>query len=270
MYTPPGTRTRSGLVALAPILLLCVSACTHTPTAEDIKYAQIRYDLGLNEAEQGNVQAALRELQVAVERHPDFAEAHNAMGLLLHLSLGRHAQAEASYLKALEIKPDFSDVHNNIGALYIDMARYAEAETHFRKALDDVLYGTPHIAQGNLGWVLYLQDRPEDAIMQLRSAVLVQPKFCQGHRNLGRIYRELGRHDEARSSFRQFVRQCPEVAEAQYEWGRIAYEQGNADEAREAFEACFRLAPDGEIGDVCHRHLEVMATGTGGVERSEG
>ncbi len=251
-------------------LSLALIGCRHTPTAEDITYAQVRYDLGVSEAEQGNVQAALRELAVAIERYPEFAEAHNAMGLLLHLSMGRHEQAERSYREALRIKPAFPEAHNNLGALYMDMGRLDEAEKHLRKALDDVLYATPYLAQGNLGWALYLQGRHEEALTQLRSAVIVQPQFCQGHRNLGRIYRELGRHNDARASFRDFVRHCPDFAEAQYEWGRIAFEEGRSDEAREAFEECFRLSPSGSLGDACQRHLEVMASSEEGAWGHEG
>ncbi len=247
-----------GLMLPCSILVLQLG-CTHTPTQEDITYAQVRYDLGVSEAEQGNVQAALRELQTAIDRHPDFAEAHNAMGLLLHVSMGRHDKAEAAYLEALRVRPDFSEVHNNLGALYIDMGRYEDAERHLRAALEDVVYSTPYLAQGNLGWSLYLQGRHEEAVTQLRSAVIVQPLFCQGHRNLGRIYREIGRHADARAAFKQFKEHCPEDAEAQYEWGRIAFEEGRTEEAREAFEACFRLSPRSTLGDACNRHLEVMA-----------
>lgn len=254
-------------VVLVFSVALAVSACRHGPTAEDIDYAQVRYDLGVSEAEEGNVQSAVRELKTAIERYPDFAEAHNALGLLLHMSLGRQQAAEEAYLEALRIRPGFSEVHNNLGALYLDMGRLEEAEKHLREALDDVVYATPYLAQGNLGWALYLQGSHDEALTQLRSAVIVEPRFCQGHRNLGRIYRELGRHEDAKSAFESFVEHCPSAAEAQYEQGRIRFEEGKSEEAREAFEACLELSPRSEVGKACQRHLDVMS---GALEESEG
>ncbi len=262
------SRLYTGLLAVSLLGLALLMSCRHTPTQNEISYAQIRYDLALGEAEEGNTRAAIRELQSAIELYPDFAEAHNAMGLILHLSMGRHSRAEEAYLKALRIEPEFSEAHNNIGALYIDMGRYDEAEKHLRAALEDVLYVTPHLAKGNLGWVLYLQGRVEEGLTHLRSAVVVQPKFCMGHRNLGRIYREQGRFDDARSSFERFVEHCPDVAEAQHEWGVISQEEGNYEVAREAFQACIELSAGGSRGEECKRHLEALEE-TAGLSRDE-
>lgn len=237
--------------------LLAVAGCTTPP---DRHAAGIHYDLALHSQSAGNVQQAVKSLMTSIAKDPDFAEAHNALGLLYHVSLNRPDLSEPAYLRALEIRPGFSAASNNLGALYLDQARYPEAEAQFRDALKDVLYPTPHLAQGNLGWVLYKQGNVEAGVSELKMATLTQPKFCAGYRNLGLIYRNTGRPDESEGAFSKFLKHCPDAPGAHYEWGLTMLEAGDQVGAREAFEKCVELAEDTPIGFGCERRLDAMST----------
>lgn len=250
-------------VSLATLALL-VSGCTHVPTAKDRDFARIQYDLAVQATKQGNIQQAVAELEEAIRRNPEFAQAYNAVGLLYHLSLGRLAKAEKAYKKALALKPKFSEAWNNLGALYLEEHHYEKAEKCFRTALDNVLYPTPYLARGNLGWALHEQGRDAEAVTELKSAVLTQPRFCQGYRNLGLIYLANGKTAAATASFKKFVQHCPKQPEAQYEWGRMRRRAGDGEGAREAFTECAKLAGDRPIGQKCTKALDALGDGGSG------
>ena len=50
----------------------------------------------------------------ALEIKPDYAEAHDNLGMAL-AGRGQVDEAIAHYQKALEIKPDYVEAHNNLG-----------------------------------------------------------------------------------------------------------------------------------------------------------
>ncbi|MBI3185081.1 MAG: social motility TPR repeat lipoprotein Tgl [Myxococcales bacterium] len=245
---------------LAPlcVLALWLPACRHFPSEKDIQGAQIHYDLGV-QAQQSNPQAAYQEFERALELDPNFAEAHNATALLLHLSFGKHDEAEKHYQRALEIRRDFSEAKTNLGNLYLDMGRYDEAAKLYEAALNDMLYPTPFIAQGNLGWALYKKGEVDRAIDQIKSAVTINPKFCLGHRNLGLIWGDRGDQERACQSFGKYREACPEVADANYREGVCLARSGQLASARERFDACLSKAPNDALKDDCRRLREELA-----------
>jgi len=249
------------LTASLATLAMLVSGCTHVPTAKDRDFARIQYDLAIQATKEGRIQEAVGELEEAISRNPEFPEAYNAVGLLYHLSLGRLAKAEKAYKQAIKLKPKFSEAWNNLGALYLEEHHYEQAEKCFRTALDNVLYPTPYLARGNLGWALHEQGRDAEAVTELKSAVLTQPKFCQGYRNLGLIYLANKKTAAATESFKKFVQHCPKQPEAQYEWGRVRRRAGDTEGAREAFTQCAKLAGDKPLGQKCTKALDDLGAG---------
>jgi predicted O-linked N-acetylglucosamine transferase (SPINDLY family) len=65
---------------------------------------------------------------------PDYAEAHNNLGIVLN-EQGRLDEAIASYGRALALKPDYAEAHSNRGNALKDQGRLDEAVADFRQAL---------------------------------------------------------------------------------------------------------------------------------------
>ena len=82
----------------------------------------------------GHLDEAEHAYRSALEIKPDYAEAHNNLGILLKVR--RPPEAEAAYRRALEIKPDYADAHINLGNLLKDSKRLPEAEAAYRRALE--------------------------------------------------------------------------------------------------------------------------------------
>ncbi|MFP2929954.1 social motility TPR repeat lipoprotein Tgl [Pyxidicoccus sp. 3LG] len=241
-------------------LLLLFAGCAHTPTEKERRSAEIHYDLALQAQQHGHMQDALQELKLSLDNDPDYPEAHNAMGILLHLSFGRPEEAMKHYEQALKVRPTFSEARTNLANVHLDQGRYDQAIKLYEQVLNDMLYPTPYIAQGNLGWALYKKGETERALQSIKAAVTTNPSFCLGFRNLGTIYDETGRVDDACRQFTRYRETCPDMADAYLREGVCHAKRGEVDAAKQAFETCDAKAKPAEhaLKDDCRRLLEKL------------
>jgi predicted TPR repeat methyltransferase len=65
---------------------------------------------------------------------PDFAKAHNNLGIILK-ELEKLDEAEASYRKAITLKPDYAEAHSNLGGLLIKLNKLEEAKICYKKTI---------------------------------------------------------------------------------------------------------------------------------------
>jgi type IV pilus assembly protein PilF len=230
---------------------LLVSACQHAPDEKSQRAAEIHNDLGVGALNQGDYQTAYSEFEQAVQLDDTLADAHNGMGLVLHLNYQKLPEAEAQYRRALAIRPAFPEAHVNLGNLFLDQRRYDEAIAQYEVALNDMLYRTPHFAQSNLGWALYKKGETQRGLESVRAAVTSAPSFCQGWRTLGLIYDGTGQTEKACDAFAQFAESCPAVAEAYQRLGICRSKLGKTDLARISFAACLEHATPGLLRDDC-------------------
>jgi type IV pilus assembly protein PilF len=240
------------------LLALLLLGCKHIPTEEERQGAVSHYELGLDAQSKGDVRSAYKELQKALELDPDYADAHNAMAVLLHLSFHRPEEAVQHYKRALEIRPTFSEAKTNLANVYLDQARYDEAIALYEDALNDMLYPTPFIAQGNLGWALYKKGEKDKGVRSIKAAVTLNPNFCMGYRNLGVIYEESGDVSEACRNYTHYRETCPDVVDAYMREGACQVKQGKLQEARQTFTTCEAKAQTQVLKDDCHKLLEAL------------
>ncbi|MFA5909627.1 MAG: tetratricopeptide repeat protein [Vicinamibacterales bacterium] len=88
--------------------------------------AEVALDFGTLALERGALVEAFRWLQVAVERAPDRAEAHEKLGLAIFLQ-GDPQSALAHLERAIRLDPARASAHLNLAALYAELGRFAEA-----------------------------------------------------------------------------------------------------------------------------------------------
>ncbi|HSP78920.1 MAG TPA: social motility TPR repeat lipoprotein Tgl [Myxococcaceae bacterium] len=240
------------------LLALALMGCKHVPTEKERRGAEIHFELGVQAQQSGNVKEAYLEFQKALELDPEYPEARNAIAILLHLSFNRPEEAITHYQKALEVRPGFSEAKTNLGNVYLSQERYDEAISLYEEALNDMLYPTPYIAQGNLGWALYKKGDGERALQSIKAAVTTNPGFCLGYRNLGLIYEEQGELADSCRYFSRYRESCPEEADAHLREGACLVKQGKLDAARERFTTCEAKAKTEALKDDCRRLLGAL------------
>ncbi|MEW5740701.1 MAG: social motility TPR repeat lipoprotein Tgl [Myxococcota bacterium] len=251
----PSTGKSAGVVQLGKLfsafcLALCLAGCAHIVTEKDREQAQIHYDLAVQNLVK-QPQTAFSEVEESLKLNPEMHEAWHVRGLLLHHAFGRLDEALAAYMKALELKPDFSEARTNLGNLYIDMKRYDDAIAQYDKALNDVLYGAPFIAHGNMGWAYYKKGDLPQALDHLKAAITINPKYCLGHLKLGQLYEEQQNTEESCKYFGRYKEYCPERADAWQHDGLCHAKKGELDEARKSFDTCLEKATTDDQKDLC-------------------
>jgi type IV pilus assembly protein PilF len=202
------------LSPLGPALGLALLACATTVSEKNRDAARINYDVGVASLDHGDSRAALRALLTAIELDPTLPEAHNALGLVYH-GMGKLDDALAQYEAAVRLNPKFSEAYNNLGALQLDMGHYDDAIASFKVALSDILYATPTLAEGNMGWAYYKKGDAPKALEHIGNAVAIDPHFCRGYEWLMRIALDQKRPAEVLAQGKRFQKHCldnPQVA----------------------------------------------------------
>src|SRR5487761_1948357 len=92
-------------------------------------------------------------------------------------------EEEAACRRTLELMPNFAEAHNRLGVVLKDSKRLAEAEAAFRRAIN--LQRDNVASHYNLGIVLAETNRPLEAEAAYRDALRLQPNFVEAHNNLG-------------------------------------------------------------------------------------
>ncbi|MBI5511998.1 MAG: tetratricopeptide repeat protein [Deltaproteobacteria bacterium] len=254
---------------LACLTALQLAACAATISDKDRAGAKIRYDIAVNAMEHGDLRAALRDLLGAVEADPELVQAHNALGLVYH-AMGRQEDALTHYREAVRLAPKFSEVQNNMGVLLLDLGRYDDAILAFKVALSDILYATPFIAEGNMGWAFYKKGDATQGLKHLRNAVATNPKFCRGYGWLAQIELELNDAAQAVAYAKRFEKHCLEDAaiaatvpgtfarEMKYYLGRGYQTLGDVESSRQAFAACATDDAESDVEAKCARGLSEL------------
>ena len=171
-------------------------------------------------------------MQDTLNMTPDYAETHNKLGCLLHQSK-RLQEAEASFLRALELKPDFAEAHNNLGNLLYETKRLHEAEAVLRRALEL----NPELAQShnNLGNLLQVTKRLGEAEGAFRKAIELKPDFAEAHNNLGNLLKEKKHFQEAETAFLRALELNPDFAIAHINLGSLLHATNRLPEAKASF-----------------------------------
>jgi len=247
--------TRLRAVAL---LSLAVVACAHAPSARDRETAVIHNDLAVEALRAGRMQDALREYDEALKVDEALAEAHLGKGILLEYAFARTDEAEVEYRRAIQLKPALPEAHNNLGQLLARTGRLDEAVKEFDAALAVMLYREPWVARCNRGQALWRLGRKDEGQAELRACLQVQPRYCPGWRELGRLQLADGRAQDAVASLEQYAQACDRTADAHQQLGLALLKAGKLDRARDEFGRCAELGEGSPVGADCRRSREQL------------
>ena len=141
------------------------------------------------------------------------AKTWNGRGVALQLE-GRHAEAEESYKRALEIDSSYPFSHNNLGVLLWHKSDTKGAINSFRRALQAP---TPPVeARLNLALGLFRRKHTELALEAYRQVLASAPEHPVAWNGIGLILVELEKYSDARNAFARAIQANPDFAEAHY------------------------------------------------------
>lgn len=215
-------------------------------------------DLWLN---RGQPREALDHVLTAIELDDENADAAH-LAALIYLDFCRQStdacrleEAERHARAALELKPDFREARNTLGVTLIHERRYADAVEALHPLTEDILYRTPEIAWGNIGWAYLEEGALNEAVDALSRSVAAQPEFCVGHYRLGLAEERLGHAERALAAFTRALNaaegRCQGLQEAYAGRARLLLATHRAAEAERDLQTCVRLDKRTDAGREC-------------------
>lgn len=141
------------------------------------------------------------------------AKTWNGRGVALQLE-GRHAEAEESYNRALEIDSSYPYTHNNVGVLIWHKSDTKSAINAFRRALQAP--SPPVEARLNLALGLFRRKHIDLSLEAYRQVLRSAPEHPVAWNGIGLILVELEKYSDARNAFARAIQANPDFAEAHY------------------------------------------------------
>jgi tetratricopeptide (TPR) repeat protein len=186
------------------------------PSAADVaKAAELKkmFEEGVAASKASNHDMAIEKFTAAAGLMPSCYDCYYNVGYA-QLQKKDEKQAEAAWLKALELKPDYAEALNALATLYNNQKRFDEASAMGAKAA---------AAGGASGG-------SADAVY-----------------NQGIILWNQGKIAEAKAKFEEALKANPNHAESNFQLGMALLNEGKMPEAIAGFEKYLSLAPDGQF-----------------------
>lgn len=163
----------------------------------DPKAAHAHDNLAGCHVEKKQFREALREYLTAIELEPEAPQAHYNLGLFLS-SHGMEFTV-SQFKESIELEPDFSDAHLNLGMCLADQGKFDEAKKSIQTAID--LDPKDGFARHELASLLMDQGDFRQAINQLKEVVRLEPENFDAHLDLGVCYAQKGFYEEAERAY---------------------------------------------------------------------
>jgi protein O-mannosyl-transferase len=197
----------------------------------------------------GRFAEAIAECQTALKIKPDWAAAHNNLGVALVRNKhsgdgavghdGAVDEAIEHYRRALQINPDFTQAHQNLGIVLVQKGQIDEAIKHFQKSLE--LEPSDAHAEFLLGSAFLQRQEAGEAIAHYQKALEIRPDYAEARNYLGNAFVAEGKYNEAIANYAAAVRIRPNYSEAHHNMGCVLATIGKNDEALEQLNEALRL-----------------------------
>jgi tetratricopeptide (TPR) repeat protein len=241
---------------VAGLLMVVLAACSSAEVEKQARTekADLHYKLANGYYHEHNIELAIGQLVEALELDDMHADARYLYGVIL-FGRKRYEEAVDHLRKAMISKPNFFAARNQLAVCYIEMDRYADAIATLEPLLKEPTYTTPYLAYNNLGLAYLKLGDLRQAEKHLRMAVFLNPKLCNGWRNLGLLAMQQRDYKNAVDHMTEATSRCPQYAELHLQRGEALEADGQQPEAETAFKKCTELAGDTQLGRRCKAHL---------------
>lgn len=142
------------------------------------------YDRGIEEANAGNIDAALGDFRKVLAQQPDNVEAMNALGFTLADVDRDLPEAAALLRRALAAKPDAAEIQDSWGWLQYRLGNLGQAETYLQRAWRRQQDPDIGVHLGEVLWKLGQHDEAREVLGKVRRLDPHNPALQKIERNL--------------------------------------------------------------------------------------
>ena len=194
--------------------------------------------------QQSNPDEALDAYRKAAELQPKSVEPHLEIGRIFE-EQNKFADAEQEYRQVLALKPDkeaSADALAGLANIHMRGRVLVEAEADLRKLV--VLRPDSANAHLQLGRVLEAENKNDDAIAELETAAKLAPSDPAVRRELADLYLAAGKDAQAEPAYRALLTAHPNDAELHRALGQTFLREKKFPEALQELLATVKLKPD--------------------------
>jgi len=159
----------------------------------------------------------------------------------LHERKGDLAQYESDMVRLARDFPTDPAIQGELGQVFEAIRQPAEAEIYYRRALDEDPQNLTAI--NGLGLVLLDLHEYDEAIVQFKHCLLIEPDSYQCEDNLAATYLEANRPDDAKRTLDLAFKLAPERAETFVNYGYLADMQDDWQRAVAQYAKAIELYP---------------------------
>jgi tetratricopeptide (TPR) repeat protein len=178
-----------------------------------------------------------RRIESVQQGNPDVAN----LRAIVRYKMGQPAEAEKLFLAAIKTAPGRQEFHNNLGALYLDQQRYAQAADCYSQAIKLGNKALP--VQLSYSKALVEIGRSEDAVAVLQRLKKQYPRDTDVLMGLYAAHYRLDQISEARACLEAILEQHPDHAEALYELGMLDNQAGRLEQGESGLRASLSIKP---------------------------
>ncbi len=192
------------------------------------------------EVQQGKLDEALADAQLAVGQYPNSSELYQLLGIIL-FKKGLDADARTAFRRAIELDPSIPQNYYDVALVDLSEHRYDVAASR----LEAYLRLDPMNAQAHLllGRAYHNLNRTMPAIEQFKKALALNPQLSLAHYHLGYAYQSLGKLQDALEEFRAEIALHPEFYDAYWLAGNIELGNNQLDSAEKLFRKGIAVNP---------------------------
>ena len=159
-----------------------------------------------------------------------------------YISAGRYAEAEANFLKAIQLDSSFMMPYNGLGTVYRLTDRFEASEAAYKKSIQTTLYEKDKAPTYNeMGNLYSNMKRMEEAEKYYKKAIQADSTFLNSYVNLGAVYTNSGRHAEAENLYQSGLRINPTFGGILYNFAWLQGIQGRVDQAFDMLDRALRF-----------------------------
>jgi len=205
------------------------------------EYAEAHNNLGIALHNLNLLKDAVRSYIAAININPDYAEAHNNLGNA-QSKLGQLSEAIKSYESALILRPNFNDAFNNLSFAHKELGSLKEAVKSYEK----ITKINPQFAEAynNLGVALIGLNKIDDAVLNYHRALEINPDFAEAHNNLGIAQRKKNKINNAIKSFKMAINLNPKYFQAHLNLGSSLHAIGQLEHSVNSYKAAIAINSD--------------------------
>jgi Flp pilus assembly protein TadD len=204
----------------------------------------VRYNMGRLYLQQGLLEEATYELDMATSLDPKFTYAFILLGRALRMR-GQYDLAMAKFTAAMQLSPDLPLTFIDAGVCWDQRGYHDRAREAYQKALALVPntaglgVGTAARIYNNIGYSFFLEENYGEAMKAYRLALQLNPDDQQTNNNMAMTSAMQQKWDKALHHFTVAVG----LAAAQNNIGHLLLRAGKVDEALAHLELAVRLNP---------------------------